>query len=215
MPWTRSAWREITPLHSQILLHPFITGLADGSLPEEAFIFYLAQDSIFLDEFAKVLAGLALSAPTADDTRTLAGFASKAENAELALHESYLRGRDKPHISPACELYTSWLYKMMVKGPWAVGLAAVLPCFWIYLEVGDHVLRLSPAGSDNPYQPWIDTYGGQEYAVAVRSAMGMADRAAESVAEPVRLKMTEAFVAAAKLEWLFWDSAWRRESWPI
>lgn len=215
MTWTKEAWREIAEIQSSILTHPFLKGLIDGSLPRETFLFYLAQDSIYLDDFARVLAGLASSAPTAGDSKILTGFASQAIDVELDLHESYLRGRELPGISPACELYTSWLYKKLVKDPWAVGLAAVLPCFWIYLEVGRHVLDFSRPGSSNPYQPWIDTYGGEEYAVAVKAALGMADRAAEEASGPIRLKMTEAFVAASKLEWLFWDSAFRREAWLI
>jgi thiaminase/transcriptional activator TenA len=96
-----------------------------------------------------------------------------------------------------------------------VGLASVLPCFWIYLEVGSHVQSLSLEGSKNPYQPWIDTYGGDEYALAVKAALSMADRVAERSTGLVRARMTEAFVTASKLEWLFWDSGFRKEAWPI
>lgn len=215
MIWTREAWREIAPIHSRILAHPFLAGLANGTLPHEIFLFYLAQDSLYLDDFGKVLAGLAPGAPSPDDTRLLAGFAAQAVEVERELHRSYLQDLELPDISPTCQLYTSWLYKKLARGPWEVALAAVLPCFWIYLEAGDHLVTQSPMGSANPYQPWIDTYGGEEYAASVRYAMAMADRAADSATSAVRARMTDAFIEAARLEWMFWDSAWNLEAWPF
>ncbi|MDP8972351.1 MAG: hypothetical protein M3N45_04060 [Actinomycetota bacterium] len=39
-------------------------------------------------------------------------------------------------------------------------LGAVLPCYWIYWEVGQTLLE---HGSPNPYyRKWIDTCGGEE-----------------------------------------------------
>jgi thiaminase/transcriptional activator TenA len=213
--WTSSAWSEAKAIREKILAHPFVASLADGSLPREAFLFYIGQDSLYLDDFGKVLAGLAPGAPTPEDALALAGFSAQAVEVERELHRSFLKGSPPLAISPTCELYTSYLYKRLVRGPWAVALAATLPCFWIYQEVGDRVLELSPRDSANPYQPWIDTYGGEEYAACVASAKAMADRAAEAATAEVRAKMTEAFLSASKMEWMFWDGAYRLERWPL
>jgi thiaminase/transcriptional activator TenA len=98
--------------------------------------------------------------------------------------------------------------------PFEVALAAVLPCFWIYQKVGAHILSLAPVPR-NPYQSWIDAYGGEEYAQAAQAAVAMCDRAAAGTTGAVRAKMAESFALASKMEWMFWDSAWRLEEWPL
>jgi len=94
-----------------------------------------------------------------------------------------------------------------------VALAAILPCFWIYKAAGDHIL-LHQNKSNNPYQTWIDTYAGEEFGMLVRKAMTICDEVASQCTEVQQASMTEAFLTASRLEWIFWDSAWRLESWP-
>ncbi len=105
---------------------------------------------------------------------------------------------------------TCWL---AYNAPYEVSVAALLPCFWIYGEVGKHLLQI--ARPDNPYQTWIDTYADEAFAEGVRNVIEICDRLAETATPAVRAEMLEAFVRAAKLEWMFWDSAWRRETWPV
>jgi thiaminase/transcriptional activator TenA len=215
MTWTGDAWRSIAPILSKIHEHPFVASLAAGTLPRETFFFYLGQDSLYLEDFAKVLTGLAEAAADPGDAALLRSFAGQAVEVELELHRSYLSDLPKAAISPACELYASYLYKQLFLGPWAAALAAVLPCFWIYQDVGDHIVQASRHQAGNPYQAWIDTYGGEEYAAAVQAAKDMADRAAGRADDDIRGQMTAAFVMASKMEWMFWDSAWRLEAWPL
>jgi thiaminase/transcriptional activator TenA len=217
MSWCEEAWRRAGPVLEAIAIHPFIGGLADGGLPKEKFLHYLAQDSVYLDDFAKVLSGLALGAPGPDEAAALAGFASQAVAVERALHQGFLGGAARPEASPTTALYTGFLYQRLVRGPWAVGLAAVLPCFWIYQEVGDRIAELHRAAPipGHPYREWIGAYGGAEYAAAVRLARDMTDRAALDSTDRVRAGMLEAFGTASKMEWMFWDAAWRLEGWPL
>ena len=97
-------------------------------------------------------------------------------------------------------------------GPWveeAVG--ALLPCFWIYREVGLHILRRSVPG--NQYQLWIDTYAGEEFGEAVRRAVDIAEDVASRAGDFARARMTEAFLVSSRLEWMFWDGAYRMDEW--
>src|SRR6266540_3025165 len=94
-----------------------------------------------------------------------------------------------------------------------VALGALLPCFWIYAEVGRDIhARAAPA---NPYQAWIDTYAGEEFHAAVRRVIAATDEAAAEASLPLRARMHAAFTRATQLEWIFWDSAFRLETWPI
>ena len=62
----------------------------------------------------------------------------------------------------------------MHDGSFAEALGAVLPCYWIYWEVGKALLE---RGSPDPlYRRWIDTYGGEEFAAVVRAVLELTDR---------------------------------------
>jgi thiaminase/transcriptional activator TenA len=68
---------------------------------------------------------------------------------------------------------------------------------------------------DAPYRAWIDTYAGEEFHAAVRAMIAATDDAAKEVNSPLRARMHAAFTRAAQLEWVFWDSAFRLEAWPV
>ena len=136
---------------------------------------------------------------------------------ERSLHESYLGKNKLPGqivSSPTCLLYTSHIIKQLYDAPLEVAMAAVLPCFWVYKEVGDYILAKQNKNA-NPYQAWIDTYGGDEFASAVQKAIVICDEVAASCTESQRQAMTNAYVLCTKMEWMFWDSAWKMEIWPV
>jgi len=41
------------------------------------------------------------------------------------------------------------------------------------------------------------------------------DAAAEAASPSLRARMHAAFGTATQLEWVFWDSAYRQETWPV
>jgi thiaminase/transcriptional activator TenA len=213
--WSAKAWRAIGPVFGKILALPFLDELAKGSLSRERFLFYVAQDALYLEDFGRVLAGLAMKLPKPGHGASFLGFASEAMAVEAELHRSYLGDKpDRPAASPTCLLYVSCLHRLLAIAPLETALAAVLPCFWIYKETGDYILSQGQV-IGNPYQPWIDTYGGEAYAKSVSSALAIADELASRATEELRAQMTEAFVLCSRLEWMFWDSAWRLEEWPV
>nr|MBA3610951.1 thiaminase II [Rubrobacter sp.] len=92
-------------------------------------------------------------------------------------------------------------------------LGAVLPCYWIYAEVGKALLE---QGSPNPmYQTWIDTYGGEEFGAVVEAVLDLTDRACEDLSPVQRAAVTEAFVTTSRYEWMFWNMGWTLEKWPV
>lgn len=213
--WSGEAWRAIRPVFQAITVHPFVSGLIDGSLARDKFLFYLSQDALYLDDFGKVLAGIALKCTGRSHTEDFLGFAKDTIMVERALHREYLGQLDamaKP--SQSCLLYTSYMQRQMMLAPVEVIVATVLPCFWIYQEVGDYILAKHPA-PDNPYKMWIDTYDGEEYGQAVERAVAIADELTAGTTSAMRDRMTESFVLCSKMEWMFWDSAWRLEQWPV
>jgi Putative transcription activator len=215
MKWSEQAWKSIEPVFNRIAELPFLKELIDGSLPAEKFYFYLRQDAIYLSEYGKVLAGIAMRLENPQYRDAFLHFSADTIAVESALHEFYLQSAPATNYqgpSPSCLLYTGFLSKQWICYPIETALAAVLPCFWIYQKVGDYIVSHQRPGH-NPYQAWIDTYGSEDFARTVDKAIAICDETAEN--STLKAEMTEAFAYAAKMEWMFWDSAYRLEEWPV
>ena len=217
---TTELWGAIRPIWDRILEHPFVTGLTDGTLPDESFRFYVVQDAHYLRDYARALALLAARAPAEEEIRLFADHAAGAIAVERELHAGFLSGWGMSEAdvaavpaAPTCVAYCSYLLAACHGGSFAEGLGAVLPCYWIYREVGR---ELSARGSPSPlYRRWIDTYGGDEYGAVVDAVLAVADRVAPRLSPDDRAAMRERFVTTSRYEGMFWDMGWRREQWPV
>lgn len=217
MTWSEHAWAAIEPIYESILRMPFITELQNGTLPIEKFRFYMAQDASYLEHFGRALALIGARASGLEDTLTFMRFGENAIVVEKALHESYFSDfgvTDRGVPEPVCHHYIHYLKSTAALDPVEVAMAAVLPCFWIYKRVGDHIYA-NQRTLDNPYRRWIDTYAGDEFATAVRQAIEACDRASALVSPDRQAQMTEAFITASRLEHRFWDAAYRLIRWQL
>lgn len=219
MSFSAGAWARNLPLYERTLSHPFNTELAAGTLSRDRFRQYMIQDAHYLTAFGRALA---VAAAKADDADAIVQFSEAAKVAiivERSLHADYFsefgvsaEEFEAAPLSPGCHHYTSYLIATAWSAPYPVVLAALLPCFWIYAEVGRDIL--ARAAKPNPYQAWIDTYAGEEFHEAVRDVVATTDKAADRASADTVAAMHEAYQLAAELEWLFWDSAYRLETWP-
>lgn len=215
--WSQQTWAAYLPIYHKILEQPFIKELMAGSLSAERFEFYIRQDALYLADFGKVLAGIAIKLENMEETELFLRFSTETIQVERALHESFLAQFNQLaeiEVSPSCLLYTSYLYRMLQQASVEEALAAVLPCFWIYKEVGDYISEHQKEG-ENPFQSWIDTYSGEAFGQSVQQAIAVCDRYAAQSTESKRQAMMQAYQRSAQLEWLFWDSAYRLETWPV
>ena len=138
--WSDEAWEAALPVYEKILAHPFVGALADGSLPEERFRFYIRQDALYLDGYARRLAHVAARLPRKEQAERFLHFALDGIEVERALHAQFLEGSHPApeEISPTCLLYTSVLDAQAL-APVEVEAAAVLPCFVVYQRVGEWI----------------------------------------------------------------------------
>lgn len=214
------AWQNNLPLYEKILAMPFNAELAAGTLSLDRFRHYIIQDAHYLEGFARALA---LASAKADNADRIVQFAEAAKTAiivERALHADYFRKFGisagdfaSAQPTPVCDHYVSYLLRIAALEPFPVVLAALLPCFWIYLEVGKDIH--ARAAKPNAYQAWIDTYAGEEFAAAVRAVIATTDEVAARASEETLRSMQYAFARATQLEWMFWDSAYRLAKWPV
>ncbi len=200
--------------------HPFVTGIADGSLPIECFRYYVKQDAYYLSHFAKVIA---LGSAKATDLYTsgrMAGHVQSTYQAELSLHEKFsallnITEEEKASFEPAptAYAYTSHLYRAAYSGHLGDVVAVILPCYWLYYEIGE---RLKGATPQEPiYQEWINAYGGDWFKQSVQEQIDRVDRLAEEVTEADRKRMEQHFVISSRYELAFWEMAYTMEKWPV
>lgn len=218
--FSTTAWQNNLPLCEKILAMPFNAKLAAGNLSADSFRHYIIQDAHYLEGFARALALASAKADTADQIVQFAAAAQTAIMVERALHADYFRKfgiTDEDFAAaqptPVCHHYVSYLLRVAALDSFPVVLAALLPCFWIYLEVGRDIY--GRAVKQNPYQAWIDTYAGEEFATAVQAVIETTDTVASGTSERMRQSMHAAFTRATQLEWMFWDSAYGLAKWPV
>jgi thiaminase/transcriptional activator TenA len=213
-------WEAIEPIWAAIVRHPFVRGLSDGSLPGEAFRFYAVQDALYLRDFARALSLAAARAPADEWIIMFNEHAAGALKVERVLHESFFvewgltpEAVAATPLAPANLAYTSYLLAVAHGAPWHETVAAVLPCYWIYWEVGRALER---TGSPDPlYARWIGTYASGEFGDVVRAVIDATDRVAERLSAAERQAMRRHFVTTSRYEWMFWEMGWRREAWPV
>ena len=220
MPFSADAWSRNAKLIETILEMDFNRALSRGDLDADVFKTYVVQDSIYLAAYARALAAAAVKAPGSDAMLTFSGSAQEAIQVERALHASYFaqfgidpQAAAKAEASPTCLAYTSYMLALAHTGSYGELAAAILPCFWVYWEVGKRID--AEAAPDNPYRAWIDTYADEGFGDAVKAVIGHVDAAAEAAGADEVEAMHHAFMRTTQYEWMFWDAAWRREDWPV
>jgi thiaminase (transcriptional activator TenA) len=218
--WKDWLWDGARETYEAILAHPFLDGLTSGTLPAECFTYFVAQHAAYLRDYARALSVVAAKAPSHADTAMLASHSADTADVELTLHSSLLPVLNitaeevaSIPVSPTTRAYTSYLLATVHGGTFAEGLAAVLPCYWISQRVGAELI--AKGSPDARYQLWIDTYRGDDYATPVEEVLELADRVGADLPGGEAWRTRTHFTTTARYEWMFWDAAWRRESWPI
>jgi thiaminase (transcriptional activator TenA) len=218
--FTGELWEDIAGIYTAIQAHPFLAGLSDGSLARDAFAFYVVQDALYLQRYAHALAAVASRAPDTAGTQMFARHAADVIAVERELHGSLLTGLGvDPATIAAAEpaptnlAYTSYLLATVTGGSYAEAVGAVLPCYWIYWEVGKYLLA---RGSPDPsYQRWIDTYGGADFGATVQDVLAVTDALGPGLGPAERARVHRHFRTTSRYEWMFWDMGYRMESWPV
>ncbi|GAA1938372.1 bifunctional hydroxymethylpyrimidine kinase/phosphomethylpyrimidine kinase [Agromyces allii] len=220
-------WGGIADVRAAIDDLPFIRALADGTLEREPFLAYLAQDALYLRDYARVLAEASRLAPDAAGQAFWADSAHGSLVGELELHTRWLTGdADATGVAlpteadatsaalvfaaepdAATTAYLDHLLATGARGDYAVLAAAVLPCFWIYVDLGERLAAgefgqraLDP---EHPYASWLETYADPAFAVATREAIELVTREAAAATPERREAMRRAFHASARHELAF------------
>ncbi len=217
MTFTQDAWTAIAGIREAIETMPFLTALRDGTLDEARFAYYMRQDALYLSDYGRALAACASQATDADDLVFWAHSAQQTVVVERALHAARIEQGlgDLGEASPTCAAYTAHLLALSAGGCYPALAAGILPCFWIYDDVGTRLKASVPDLAGHPYGDWIAAYGDPDFAAATNRARRIVDRLAAEADDATRARMMTAFTRASRYEWMFWDAADRMEDWPV
>lgn len=199
--------------------HPFVRELAEGTLDEAAFRYWIEQDYRYLLDYARLFAVAGAKARDEQTMTDLLTIAHSTLTHEMELHREFasdygLSRADLESVrkSPTCEAYTSFLLRTAYEGSIAEISAALFPCGQGFLDIGDHAAELATA--DHRYTPWIETYTSDEFREVVGLMREFVDRCGEQYPGE-HDAMREAFLTSARLEYQFWEMAYTREEWGV
>jgi len=202
----------------QSINHPFVQGVVRGELPLDKFKFYILQDIYYLKHYGKIHA---LAAAQAEDFKITAMLADKAKltaEAELTVHEEHAKilkisDEEMEDLQPAptAYAYTSHLYRAAGSGSLGQTIAAILPCYWLYADIGKIFQDAKP--EEPIYQNWIQTYASEWFHTSTQEMIDLLDEIAEKSSEKEKEKMEEQFLIAKEYELSFWEMSYTKEQW--
>ncbi len=207
-PWTAALWAAGTEVNAAIAGSGFVRALVDGSLTRHAFEFYLAQDALYLNGYSRAMAALAARSTELDAQVFWSGAAHGCLTEEAELHRTWLGDRPAPVSGPVTSAYTDFLLATALGEDRAVGVAGVLPCFWLYAQVG---AMLPAVPADHPYAAWLDTYRDPGFVTATETALAHVERELAAASPAVRARAARAYLTACRHELEFFEQALRLE----
>ena len=207
MSWTKEVWAGSARIFEGIKGLPFIKELADGSLDPSRFDRYIAQDEVYIGNYGRQMFLLADMMTDPAQREMFRAFAQSGIDGEKAMHDLLISrfGIDtKVTPSVVTSTYNNHTQAAIDSGSKEVALAAMLPCMWIYNEVGLYILSIASL-EGNPYKEWVLEYGNEEFTEGVNAVLALADGWAAAADDATRAAMTRAYLEAALFEYAFWD----------
>ncbi len=206
------------PIWERQQSHPFLLGLADGSLPPAKFLFYTRQDVGFLRELNRVFAYTAARSDDPDDQTRFARLLIETNDILDSLHARFaaLHGLTAADLSntplaPTAYAYTRHLLSTALADTYPALVAALLPSHWMYDELGKRLAASGPPPADHPYRDWLLVHAGPHLEETTAWLRTILDRAAGDLSTPARAHLTDVFLISSRYEIAFWDMSWREE----
>lgn len=203
--------------------HPFVHALAEGTLDAETFKFYQMQDARYLEAFADASSLLSVRCTDPDDTLWFIDAARLALVVEGELHEGYgealgygpadIRALE---LTPNNRAYQDHMIRQAQTGTLVEGVAALTPCPWLYVELGQRLEReMGDVPDDHPYADWLEMYRDPEFNEYMDNLLNRLQRFAEAADKSARERAKTAFTTSVRYEWMFWDQAWTQQEWAV
>ncbi len=208
----------VQDIWSQYNRHPFVLGIQDGSLEKEKFRFYILQDYLYLQDYAKTFAIGIAKAKSPETTSLFSSYVAHLTGSEMDIHRGYMgtfsvtqaeidaTPRALDNLS-----YTSYMLRVAYEEGEAEILTAILSCAYSYEIIAKAMLTANPAATDDPfYGPWVQGYASEAYAQENRILLDMLEKLTTEYTEAQRKHLEEIFATCSRYELAFWDMAWNQ-----
>ena len=196
--------------------HPFVKGIADGSLDKEKFKYYMIQDYLYLIDYTKVFALGAAKAKDLSAMKLFAGYTHAILDGEMDIHRDYMaRLGITPEEAETANValdnlsYTSYMLRAAYEGGEAEVMAAILSCALSYEAIAKQIVKENPEADKHPfYGEWVSGYASESYHEENERLIGMMNRLAADCTPAQEAHLIDIFTACSRYEAAFWDMAW-------
>jgi thiaminase (transcriptional activator TenA) len=185
------------------------------------FTYFILQDYVYLLDFAQVLCQAGAKSTNLETLELFARHALAAVEVERSFHAGFGKSLGLPRKQldavlkgPITQAYIGHLQWVSRSGTLGEIVAAVLPCYWIYGEVGRRLYRRRPS-KPKIYRQWIETYASEAFWKPVREQIQLMDKLGAAANSSEKKLMTAHFILSSRYEFLFWEQAYRLENWPV
>lgn len=197
--------------------HPFIKGIADGSLEIDKFKFYMIQDYIYLLDYVKIYA---LGVVKSNEESTMRGFSKMVDNilnGEMNIHRTYMKRlgigkKDIENTRASIEniSYTNYMLSVSQMGDLMDLTASLLACMWSYYLIGKKLSKIDGAAQHEFYGQWINGYASEDYERETQWIIDLLDHLTEDISEKKFKRLKEIFINTSKYERMFWNMAYKK-----
>ena len=207
----------VGPLWAQVVQHPFVLELGDGTLPVEKFRVYFEQDYLFLKDWVKLLGLGVAKSPDFDSARSICAFLNGGLIGEEALfrqvfHDLGVSIEDVAALEPlpTTLAYGAYLKSIAFGGSYLEIATALLAIEWPYLQWAQDLNAAGKKPKNPHYQAWIDIHDSQAMQDIVAFLRGSINTTGGADSE----RLMEVFYQTMRYEYLFWEMPYRGEVWP-
>ncbi len=198
--------------------HPFVRGLGDGTLDRDKFRYYIIQDFLYLEEYAKVFAIGIAKAKSPETLRIFSNYVTLLTQGEMDIHRGYMGkfavSREELEATPRALdnlSYTSYMLRVAYEEGEAEILAAILSCAYSYEVITKNMVKQDPKALEHPfYGDWVRGYTDPQYSASNAVLMETLDSLTCHYTEEKLRHLTDIFVACSRYELAFWELAWNR-----
>lgn len=224
MLFSKRLKQKAKPILHEIFDHPFVKGIASGTLPKEAITFYVQQDFQYLNAFVKLYAYAIIKSETREDMDFFKEQIDYTLHSENMAHENLCQVANLSYdtlkegkIAPVTLLYQEHMLDQGVNGSLLDILACLIPCPWTYWEIGKRLVEQHPSLENHPFKDWITfygTYGNGEMAFAEELFRRLNEKAGKASTKALD-QAEHVFLRSCELEWMFWEMAYYRQHWTF
>ncbi len=195
--------------------HPFVLGIQNGTLDREKFRYYMIQDYLYLEDYAKTFAVGVAKAKSLSLANLFAKYIA-VMNGELNVHQGYLAklGVSQEEIDSTPRSldslsYTSYMLRVAYEEGEAEILAAILSCAYSYEVIAENMVKNNPASLEDPfYGDWIKGYISDDYREENKILLKELDHITENYSEKQIEHLVHIFTVCSRYEMAFWEMSW-------